>query len=314
MQIDYWRLVIAGQVLVISFLVALFLVAEDPLTRHLRERLRRASRPREVDSREVTGRRRPHWLGDTVQRLWGATGRSLVRLLPEGLRQRLARPLLAAGRPFDVSHLFVLEVGCGLLGVVACLAIIQQLRPVSGEWGPAAWLAMASFAAAGLMAPRLWLWHVAARRRQEMRRYLPEVVDLLCVSVRAGLSFNAALSRVAQRLSGPLRDELATCVREIRLGSSRADALRALAARTGLTELGPLAASLAQAERLGVGVGDLLEVYASDLRARRKQRAEEAAMKVPVKMLFPLVFFILPALFVVVLAPAAMMFLQTVVR
>ena len=166
----------------------------------------------------------------------------------------------------------------------------------------------------GLIAPRWYLARRISRRQLELTRALPDALDLLVVCVEAGLGLNQALQRVSQEigmLSPVLAHELNTVNLEIRAGSPRLEAIKALGERTGLDDLKSLAAMLVQTERFGTPVADALRAHASGLRVSRRQRAEEAAAKTTIKLLFPLVLFIFPPLYIVILGPAILMMLRT---
>lgn len=160
------------------------------------------------------------------------------------------------------------------------------------------------------MAPTLVVDRKIENRQRETLRSLSDVLDLLVVSAEAGLSLDAAMSRVAEKRSGPLPEEFEMALSEMRLGVSRADALRALARRTGVMEVKAFASAVIQAEGLGVSISQVLRSQAETNRERRSQRVREQAAKLATKMLFPLVFFILPAIFVVMAAPGVIQILR----
>jgi tight adherence protein C len=162
-------------------------------------------------------------------------------------------------------------------------------------------------ALAGFFLPDFWLTHRIRNRQKMIRRGLADALDLLVICVEAGLALDQALLRVAQelRITHPaLSEELDLVTAEMRLGKSRIEALRELATRTGVEDIKGLVAMLIQTDRFGTSIAQSLRVHADDLRSKRRQRAEEAAAKTTVKMVPPLVFFIFPALFVVILGPA----------
>ena len=162
----------------------------------------------------------------------------------------------------------------------------------------------ALFGVTGYFGPNLALYQMAYNRREQMRRELPDALDLLTISVEAGLAFDAALSQVARNTSGPLADEFFRVLQEMQIGLGRSEAMRALGDRTELAELRGFVTSMIQADAFGIPIAQVLRVQAREMRIKRSQRAEELAQKVPVKILFPLIFCILPALFVVILGPA----------
>jgi tight adherence protein C len=143
-----------------------------------------------------------------------------------------------------------------------------------------------------------------------IRRSLADCLDLLVVCTEAGLGFDGALAKVVDRMSGPLSDEFRKVLQDMSVGRTRVEALRAMAARVGLPELISFVAAIHQADLLGVSIAHVLRVQADSLRTQRNLRARETAAKLPVKLLFPLVFFIFPAIFVVVLSPGAIQIIR----
>jgi tight adherence protein C len=155
----------------------------------------------------------------------------------------------------------------------------------------------------GFFGPDIVLYDVSQRRQDRIRRTMPDILDVLTVSVEAGLGFDAALAQITRYGRGPLAREFARVLQEMQIGRSRIEALRALSARTSVTELKSFCAIVVQASELGVPIANVLREQAREMRVRRRQRAEEQAQKVPVKILFPLIFCLFPALFIVVLGP-----------
>jgi tight adherence protein C len=158
---------------------------------------------------------------------------------------------------------------------------------------------------AGFFAPTFFLYQKAYDRSARIRRELADSIDLLTISVESGLGLDAALQQVAHNTEGPLADELSRVLREMQIGSSRSEALRALAERSNLAELRSFVSAMVQADAFGIPIANVLRVQSSEMRVKRRQRAEEKAQQVPVKMTIPLIFCILPALFLVVMGPAA---------
>jgi tight adherence protein C len=158
----------------------------------------------------------------------------------------------------------------------------------------------------GFFAPDLYLYHAAHNRAEQIRRSLADAVDLLTISVEAGLGFDGAVQQVARNTTGPLAEEFSRVLREMQLGMGRADALRALGDRSDVEDLKTFAGAMVQADAFGIPIGQVLRVQSSEIRTKRRQYAEAKAQQVPVKIMIPLVLFILPCLFVVVMGPAVL--------
>lgn len=224
------------------------------------------------------------------------------RLTPSGYAARLQRRLDLAGNPQGWSADRVLAFkGIGLsLGVV--LGSLYGFRYGVG-------LVVVIVLAAGLVGfylPDIWVRNLGERRQIEIRKGLADVIDMITVCVEAGLGFDAALGRVAQNIRGPAGQEFARVMQEMQFGKSRTDALRAAATRTEIPEHKAFVSAIVQSTELGISIGDVLRAQAGQMRIKRRQRAEEAAQKLPVKILAPLILCILPPMFVVVLGPAVL--------
>lgn len=217
-------------------------------------------------------------------------------------RVQLYKRLQAAGNPMglDPGGFRLFQV---ILTTVAAGAVLFWGYAQAGSYKDLALLLFTALAF-GMLLPEIVLSMRIKERRREVVRALPDVLDLLTVSVEAGLGFDLALVRVTERFPGVLAQELERALQEMKLGRSRREALQDMADRVGAEDLSSFVSSLVQADQLGVGIGNILRLQADEIRRKRRQRAEEQAMKAPVKMLLPLVFFIFPALFVVLLGPA----------
>jgi tight adherence protein C len=213
-----------------------------------------------------------------------------------------------AGNPpgWDAERILALKA----IAAVAFAGILGGLLFLGGRPGPAL-LWGAVFGVFGFFLPDLLLLNKAQHRADAIRRALPDSIDLLTISVESGLAFDAAMAQVAQNTDGPLSEEINRVLREIQIGSSRSDALRALSDRTDVEDLRIFLNSMVQAEKLGIPIADVLRVQASEIRLKRSQRIEEQAMKLPVKLVFPLLLGIMPALFIVILGPAVISIYQT---
>lgn len=154
-----------------------------------------------------------------------------------------------------------------------------------------------------VLVPNYYLKARITQRQQKIREQMPEVLDLLSVCIEAGLSFDSSLLKIAEKMSGPFVDELLIVHREIQMGRQRRDALRSLGECSDISELKTFASSLAQADTLGIPINNVLKVQAAQLRLSRKQQAQEKGMKAPVKMMLPMVVFIFPVIFIILLGP-----------
>jgi tight adherence protein C len=227
--------------------------------------------------------------------------RSLGRALtPSGAVRDLNDRLDRAGNPDRLGIDGVLDYKGLLLLVGAAAGVLVGLL-AAGPLGIVAWTAVG--AAAGFFAPNLLVSHLAAQRQQEIRRTLPDIIDALVVIVEAGLGFEAALAQVVHNGHGPMVGEFARVLHEMQIGRPRVEALREMAARTTIAELKAFASAIGQATTLGIPMAKVLRQQSVEMRIRRRQRAEELAQKVPIKILFPMILCLLPALFVVVIGP-----------
>lgn len=213
------------------------------------------------------------------------------------LRRRLDRTLIAAGQPHRLIGNDVL--GGVPLGAFIGVVVASYLYFLTGRR-----ILLFPFPVLGFFWPFVWLRDRLRKRQNLIRRALPLCADMLTLSVEAGLDFTAALARMVSRLpAGPLTDEIAQTLREIRMGKTRKESFRDLSDRVHMDEVTNLTSALIQADEIGASMGHILRVQSEELRQRRFRRAEKAAMEAPVKMLFPLVAFIFPTVFVVIFGP-----------
>ncbi|HHX40462.1 MAG TPA: type II secretion system F family protein [Armatimonadetes bacterium] len=247
-----------------------------------------------------------------LARLVGPIAQRVLRLVarfsPPGLKDSIRRRLQVAGNPWrahseEVIFAKIVLAATGTFCGFALGTTVLYKKPEE-----ALLFALGGFATGFLLVDWAILQKTKQRRKQ-IQRSLPYVLDLLCVSVEAGLAFDAAMQKVTEKVEGPLSQEFQHVAYEIRIGKPRRDALRDMRDRCAVEDLNTFVAAIVQAERLGLGIGQVLRVQADLMRNLRRERAREAAMKIPVKMLFPLVFLVLPALFVVILGPAVIQML-----
>jgi tight adherence protein C len=228
------------------------------------------------------------------------------RLSPAGITGNLERRLDLAGNPPRWTSDRILAVkGLGLVAV----AVLGGLCGLHNVGLLFLYAGLGAFA--GFFLPDVLLYNSGLKRQQKILMNLPDALDMLTVCVEAGLGFNAALGQVARNTQGPLSAEFARALQEMQIGLSRSQALRGMVTRTTVPELRTFVSVLVQASDLGIPVGQVLREQALEMRARRRQRAEEQAQKVPVKIMFPLILCLFPALMVVVIGPGAISIAHT---
>jgi tight adherence protein C len=261
-----------------------------------------------LDTRRRTvpfGQKRSDSVFQAIRNVSGSVGGSSINQLflkLGGFRQRLEELLMRSGYPFGWKAgdlLFTKE----LLVVVAAVAVWQ--------WDPNEPLIWGIALIAGFMLPDIFLKIRSAERKGAMQRSLPGMVDLLALTVESGLDLMVAIERITDKMSrGALKEELQTLLQESRLGSSRRDILQRWAFRTGLGDAQSLSSLIIQSEEMGTPLANVLRNYAEDMRSRRILRAEEMAGKIPVKILFPMMVFFFPIVFVIILGPVALEFIK----
>jgi tight adherence protein C len=229
-----------------------------------------------------------------------------AKLSPGDYGRRLQRRLDLAGNPpaWPANRVLAMKGALLIFGVL----IGAVLGAKHGIWVVIGPILLGAFL---FFVPDLLVRNAGEHRQIEILKGLPDALDMMTVCVEAGLGFDAALSRVALNLEGPMASECARVLQEMQFGKSRADALRALVDRTDVTELRAFVSALIQSAELGISLGVVLREQAKEMRIRRRQRAEEQAQKLPVKILLPLITCLLPAMFVVVLGPALIHIFKT---
>src|SRR5215207_2817597 len=282
------------------FGVSIYVVA-DAATAKARQRsvaIGRATRYGEVRRVGVTQLKfRERVLAPGVARF----ARISLKLNPRMTIETVEGKLLSAGlaRRVTPTAFLATKAALGLGGLVFGLVMGSTLG------GPLAALPFAFLCTfIGFALPGMVLTMKVRGRREELRRQLPDALDLLAVSVEAGLGFDGAIAKLTEHLDGPLVEEFTLTLNEMRIGESRHDALKKLSERAAAPEVGHFTRAIIQADHLGISLGRILKVQAADTRDRRQAAAEEKAMKAPIKMLFPTVIFIFPAMFLVILGPA----------
>ncbi|MHB8892000.1 MAG: type II secretion system F family protein [Candidatus Limnocylindrales bacterium] len=241
----------------------------------------------------------------TIRPLANRLSGSVARITSTSFSQTTERRLALAGNPGDLrvaDWLGIKAVGAivgtlvffllfGILNILGTPFIFSLVLTLVGTFF-------------GYTMPEFWLGGRVKKRQKAILLQIPDALDLLTISVRAGLGFDGALAKVVEKLKGPLTEEFRRALAEIRVGKARRDALRDIVPRTEVVPLTNFIGAIIQAEQLGVSISKVLQVQSEQLRIERRQRAEEMAAKAPIKMLFPLVGCIFPSLFIVILGPA----------
>jgi tight adherence protein C len=251
------------------------------------------------------------FLERTLRPLAAGISARMSRIATTSFTERTEKRLALAGNPGDLrvaDWLGIKSVGA-VIGAVLFFLIFAIVGVLGFPFIVGALMAVPG-ALFGYTIPEFWLGGRVKKRQKAILLMIPDTLDLLTISVRAGLGFDAALGKVVEKLKGPLSDEFRRALAEVRVGKARRDALRDIVPRT---EVGPLTnfiGAIIQAEQLGVSISKVLQVQSEQLRIERRQRAEEQAAKAPIKMLFPLVGCIFPSLFIVILGPAIILIIQ----
>jgi tight adherence protein C len=237
---------------------------------------------------------------DPLQKRFLKVGR---RISGADTAERIRRKLDLAGNPpgWTVDRVLSGKVLGAVLGLVFGLVFSLMLGS-----GATKLIVIVGATVICFFAPNLYLYQRTHERSERLQRDLPDAIDLLTISVESGLGFDAALQQVARNTEGPLADELSRVLREMQIGQGRSDALRALGERTNVTDVRTFVGAMVQADSFGIPVAQVLRVQSAEIRVKRRQRAEEKAQQVPVKITIPLIFCILPTLFIAVMGPAVL--------
>jgi tight adherence protein C len=227
--------------------------------------------------------------------------RGVLAWLPHTLVSKVGAQLVAAGRPMTTQSFFTIVALTG--GLFPGVAFLLLLLSNGGSAPALVVIFTLGFSALGFLLPFVFLRRAVRTRKLAIWKSLPDAFDLVTVCVEAGLGLDAALRQVADKLQGPLADEIGQTLREVGMGRGRREALEDLSERVDVPELGTFVNAVIQAEKLGTSLGRVLRAQGVTLRIHRRQRAEEVARRAPIKMVFPLVLFIMPTFFLVTLGP-----------
>ena len=206
----------------------------------------------------------------------------------------------------NANSCITIQIGAIIIEIIGVISIwIAFAVPVSKTM-----LILAALIGLTYIFPGLYLKQLIQERQHEIEKSLPDVIDLLTVSIEAGLSFDGAMSKLAEKMSGVLVSEFSIVLKEMKMGISKRDALKSMIERVPVANLITFVGAIIQADQLGVSIGNVLRIQSNIMRQKRRQRASELAMKAPIKMLFPMVFFILPTIFIVLLGPVVIQIMQ----
>jgi len=299
--------VIAGTVFALLVAIGFAIGTSIEHSAHIRQirQITAATEPEPILATELTKPWSHRIVVPMLERISSVIGKLAPSSVLQSNRQRLqqaAHPWGLTAEVFLMARVLSTLAGLAIAGVI----VLRGLLPTNITW-----LAAIGVASVGVLAPGWLVDRIAQNRRREIRKDLPNIIDLLVVSVEAGLGLDGAISEIIERETGPLTEEFEQTLTEIRLGKQRQDAWRNLAKRTQVDDLSAFMAAICQAEELGSSISRVLRTHSDTLRIKRKIHVRELANMIPVKMLFPLVFCIFPSMFVVILGPGAITIMHT---
>ncbi len=244
-----------------------------------------------------------------VQPILDDISKLILKVTPKEIISNYEKRVITAGNPFDFTVKDWMNIQAA---VILCFPLITVLIGVykKAEVRTVIFVALVEIII-GLILPRLLLSKKTSDRQREIKNSLPDVLDLLTVSVEAGLGFDGALAKVIDKMPGALANEFENVLQEMKVGKQKKDALKDMADRVGLNDLITFIGSIIQADQLGVSISNVLRIQSEQMRQKRRQRAQEKAMKAPVKMLIPMVLFIFPTIFSVLIGPVAIKVIRT---
>lgn len=279
---------------------------DDPLQARLAEFIQRGDDVQSLEQIEMSQPFAERVLIPLARRL----GEFSARFTPQKLIQDTARNLELAGHPWPVDAPTFLAIRFILAVVLGALAISYvAFAALPNPTDNFLYIGGAIFG--GFFVPHIMLTSRITRRQSEIRKAMPDALDLLTICVEAGLGFDAALSRVSEKWENELSLAFARTIREVQLGKTRREALRDMADRLGIPEMSSFVAAIIQSEMLGVSMARVLRIQSDQMRVKRRQRAEEAAHKAPVKMIIPMALLIFPSIMIIILTPAALQIMAT---
>ena len=235
--------------------------------------------------------------------------KTVLKITPKEIVASMEKKVMLAGKSNNLTVKGLVNIQ--VIIVVGLPILTLLLAPNLGVQSKALIFLILFEIAFGLILPNFFLSKKITARQKKIQNSLPDIIDLLTVSVEAGLGFDGALAKVIDKMPGPLADEFENVLQEIKVGKQKRDALRDMSDRIGVQDLSMFISSIIQADQFGVSIGNVLRIQSDQMRQKRRQRAQEKAMKAPVKMTIPMVLFILPTIFSVLLGPVIIQVINT---
>ena len=303
----FGAIVLVGAIAIVVFSLRRNTAGEedDPLQERLAEFIQRG----DVTSLEEIELSQP-FTERVIIPLIRRVGEFSARFTPQKAIQDTARKLELAGNPWPIDAATFLAIRFILAVVLGgFLVAVVLISPPSNPNDNFMYIGGATFA--GFYLPHLMLTSRITRRQKEIRKAMPDALDLLTICVEAGLGFDAAMSKVSEKWDNELSLAFARAIREIQLGKVRRDALRDMADRLGIPEMTSFVAAIVQSEQLGVSMAKVLRIQSDQMRVKRRQRAEEEAHKAPIKMIIPMALLIFPSIMIIILTPAALQIMES---
>ena len=271
---------------------------DDPLQARLAEFIQRG----DVSSLEEIELSQP-FSERVIVPVLNRVGEISARFTPQKAIQNTARQMELAGNPWPIDAATFLAIRF-VLGVVLCLLMVWTFAGAPGWSTTDKAMFIAGGTIGGFWLPQIMLSTRVTRRQKEIRKAMPDALDLLTICVEAGLGFDAAMSKVAEKWENELSLAFARTIREVQLGKVRREALKDMADRLGIPEMTSFVAAIIQSEQLGVSMAKVLRIQSDQMRVKRRQRAEEEAHKAPIKMIIPMALLIFPSILIIILTPA----------
>lgn len=239
--------------------------------------------------------------------------KAISKITPKVMKSRIEQYLRMAGKPVNpyAAKWLLIKIVLGFIIPLVILAYLFVNHMLFNFINIVVFIIVSVFL---FYFPELYLMQSANQRKTEIEKSLPDVLDMLTVSVEAGLSFDGSIAKLTEKMTGAISEEFSRTLHEIRIGKTRKEALQNMSKRCNVADFSVFITSLIQAEELGIGISNVLRVQSAQMREKRKQKAQEKAMKAPVKILFPLIFFIFPTIFVIILGPSIIKFTEIMVK